>query len=80
MAVKKELVAKAGTYTNKEGQEKTRYIKTGVVMETAKGTMYKIEALPVPFDGWLFERDLPVKDGFAKPQANTELADDSVPF
>ncbi len=80
MAIKKELVAKAGTYTNKQGEEKTRYLKVGVVMETAKGTMYKLESMPVGFDGWMFERDLPVKDGIAKPQANTELVDDSVPF
>jgi hypothetical protein len=79
MAVKKELVAKAGTYTNKQGEEKTRYIKAGVVMETQKGVMYKLEALPVPFDGWLFERDLPVKDGAPKAQA-PELDNDSVPF
>lgn len=79
MAVKKELVAKAGTYTNKQGEEKTRYIKAGVVMETQKGVMYKLEALPVPFDGWLFERDLPVKDGVAKPQAVADISDD-VPF
>ena len=79
MAVIKSLVAKNGEYTNKQGETKTRYIKVGVVMETAKGTMYKIEALPVPFDGWLFERDLPEKEGFAKPQGNTEISDD-VPF
>ena len=78
MAIKKELVAKAGTYTNKEGQEKTRYIKTGVVMETAKGVMYKIEALPVPFDGWLFERDLPNKEGM--PRATKNEIDQDIPF
>lgn len=61
MAVTKELIAKNGTYTNKQGEEKTRYTKVGVKMETAKGVMYKVEALPVPFDGWIYERDLPEK-------------------
>jgi hypothetical protein len=80
MAVKKELVAKAGTYTNKQGEEKTRYIKVGVQMETAKGTMYKLEALPVPFDGWIFERDLQPKEvGQPALKGGADLSDD-VPF
>ena len=79
MAVKKELVAKAGTYTNKEGQEKTRYTKVGVQMETAKGIMYKIESLPVPFDGWIFERDLQPKEVGHNPIKNVNK-DEDVPF
>jgi hypothetical protein len=77
MAITKELVAKAGTYTNKQGEEKTRYLKVGVKMETEKGTMYKIEAMPVSFDGWVYERDLPEKTAVVKPVA--EINED-VPF
>ena len=77
MAVLKELIAKNGTYTNKQGEEKTRYTKVGVKMETAKGVMYKLEALPVQFDGWLYERDLPEKTGVVASKP-TEM--DDVPF
>ena len=76
MAVLKELIAKNGTYTNKQGEEKTRYTKVGVKMETAKGVMYKLEALPVQFDGWLYERDLQDKVATA-PKAEV---DSDVPF
>ena len=77
MAVTKELIAKNGTYKNKQGEEKTRYIKVGVKMETDKGTMMKIEALPVPFEGWIYERDLPEKTGVVATKP-TEM--DDVPF
>jgi hypothetical protein len=76
MAITKELVAKAGTYTNKQGEEKTRYLKIGVKMETDKGTMYKFESLPLNFDGWVYERDMQEK-AVAKPVA--EISED-VPF
>ena len=81
MAVIKEIVAKGGTYTNKEGQEKTRYVKAGVLMETAKGQMIKLEALPVGFDGWLYFNDLQKKEiGQTPLKGGADIADDSVPF
>ena len=81
MPVIKDIVAKAGTYTNKEGQEKTRYVKAGVLMETAKGQMVKLEALPVNFDGWLYFNDLQKKEAGQAPfKGGSDLADDSVPF
>ena len=75
MAVTRELVAKAGTYTNKQGEEKTRYVKVGAKMETQKGVMYKLEALPIGFDGWIYERDLQVKEA----KTEEKIADD-IPF
>ena len=81
MAVIKEMVAKGGTYTNKDGQEKTRYVKAGVLMETAKGQMIKLEALPVGFDGWLYFNDLQKKEIGQQPiKGGADIADDSVPF
>lgn len=80
MAVLKEVVAKAGTYTNKDGQEKTRYVKAGVLMETAKGQMVKLEALPVNFDGWLYFNDMQKKEpGQPAIKGGADMADD-VPF
>lgn len=81
MGVIKEVVAKAGQYTNKEGQEKTRYVKAGVLMETAKGQMVKLEALPVNFDGWLYFNDMQKKEiGQSPLKGGAELDSDTVPF
>ena len=82
MGVKKQLKAKAGTYTNKQGEEKTRYVNVGVLLETGKGEMLKIESLPVPFDGWIYFSDLEKKEVGQNPtaRASAELDDGSVPF
>jgi len=69
MAVKKQLKAKAGTYTNKQGEEKTRYVNVGVLLETQKGEMLKIESLPVPFDGWIYFADLEKREVGQNPSA-----------
>lgn len=80
MAVLKEIVARSGTYTNKEGQEKIRYVKAGVLLETAKGQMVKIEALPISFDGWLYFQDMQKKEpGQPALKGGAEI-DSDVPF
>jgi hypothetical protein len=81
MAVKKQLKAKAGTYTNKQGEEKTRYVNVGVLLETQKGEMLKIESLPVPFDGWIYFSDLEKKEVGQNPTTTPiqDIAED-VPF
>lgn len=54
MAVKYEVVASAGVYKDREGNEKRRWHKCGVVMETKNGGLaLKLESMPIPFDGWL---------------------------
>ena len=54
MAIVYELFAKAGEYTNKEGEQKVRWHKCGVVIESRNGGMAaNIESLPTNFDGWL---------------------------
>jgi hypothetical protein len=82
MAVKKQLKAKAGTYTNKQGEEKTRYVNVGVLLETSKGEMLKIESLPVFFDGWIYFADLEKRDiGDNPTKASVANLDNSdVPF
>lgn len=54
MAIKFELRAKSGTYKDQAtGEEKTRWMKCGVVMETRQnGLAAKVESLPVDWDGW----------------------------
>lgn len=41
MAVKYKVVAPAGKYTDAQGQEKTRYVDVGVIIETRNGLMLK---------------------------------------
>jgi hypothetical protein len=90
MAIKWELSAITGTYTNKAGEEKKSYVRCGVVMETKKGGLVaKLEALPVNFDGWLFmneprpkeQSEAPMKQVTQPPNGGKfdDMADD-VPF
>ena len=47
-----DAVATTGTYTDKQGNEKKRYLTVGTVFEDDKGRMsLKLESLPVG-DGW----------------------------
>ena len=53
MAIKRyDVVAVTGTYTDRNGQERRRFLNCGAVFETDKGLSLKLEALPVGFDGW----------------------------
>ena len=52
MGIKYEVIAAVETYTNKAGEEKKRWNKIGVVMETAKGLSLKMETVPVNWNGW----------------------------
>jgi hypothetical protein len=53
MAIKRyDVVAVTGSYTDRNGVEKRRYMNCGAIFETEKGLSLKIEALPVAFDGW----------------------------
>lgn len=47
-----EVVAITGKYTNREGVEKNRYVKCGVILQGDKGLSMKLESLPVVSDGW----------------------------
>jgi hypothetical protein len=49
-----DLMYPGGQYTDREGQEKTRWLKCGAVIETKDGKKkVKLESLPVEFNGWL---------------------------
>ena len=47
------LIANGGTYHTADGQEKVRWIRCGVALETDKGLRIKVESIPIGFDGWL---------------------------
>ena len=52
MPIAYEVIATTGTYTNNNGEEKKRWQKIGVVMQSPKGLTLKMEAVPVGWDGW----------------------------
>lgn len=54
MSKQYEVVAVTGKYTDKEGNEKSRYMNIGVVIQTKNGLMLKMEAAPVGWDGWAY--------------------------
>ena len=58
MSIQYEVMTSTGSYTDKNGQEKKRWVKCGVVMSTKSGGLaLKLEVMPVGGDGWfsLFE-------------------------
>lgn len=49
-----DAVVVTGKYTDKQGNEKNRYLTVGAVFEGDKGPSMKLEALPVAgFNGWI---------------------------
>ncbi len=85
-----DVVAVIGTYTNRNGEEKKRYLTVGAVFESDRGLSMKLEAIPVggEFNGWLSffepkERDEQPKGGqgrTTKPKQEVSFHDDDIPF
>lgn len=58
MAINYDLIARGETYKDKNGDDKTRWIKCGVVMDTKSGGQsIHLESLPINFDGWLMMKE-----------------------
>ena len=70
----------------KEGEEKTRWMKCGVLMETEKGMRIKLDCMPVgiePGAGWfsVFEkRDEPPKQQPLATEVKPDGDDQNLPF
>jgi hypothetical protein len=76
------LVAHGGSYHTQDGQEKVRWIRCGVCIETDNGLRIKIESIPVNWDGWLSvmpddKQDQGQQQGFKSPPSQ---ADDQPKF
>jgi hypothetical protein len=94
MAMKKiKDVVYAEKYTDRSGEEKTRYTNCGALLERDDGSLtIKLEAIPVGFTGWLNcydpkprEGEQPQRQGRERPQraaqpAADDFADDDIPF
>ena len=54
MKKKFDLVYSGEKYTDRDGNEKTRFVNVGAVFERDDGTLCaKLESIPVGFTGWL---------------------------
>jgi hypothetical protein len=55
MGIKYIVKGIAGTYKDKEGNEKTKYVDMGAIMEGRQGGyVLKLNAIPVNWDGWAY--------------------------
>ena len=86
----KKLVASVGTYTDNQGQEKTRYHTMGSLFKREDGSIcLKMDSMPLGegWNGWVNVYDLDPDQGQQKasppPQPASEAPnnlDDDVPF
>jgi hypothetical protein len=77
----KEITIISGKYTNKEGQEKSRYQRIGSMIETKNGPMLKLDAFPIVeggFSGWCYLSDPKPRDGAPQQSRGADFED--VPF
>jgi hypothetical protein len=78
-----EISVVVGKYTNKEGQEKSRYLKIGSVIDTKNGPMLKMDCTPNVeggWNGWAYMNPPREEDKSDKPRRNREQNDMDVPF
>lgn len=84
MAILKNITARSGTYKDKQGNEKSTYVRCGVILETKNGEAIKLEALPVNFDGWLYLHDPdpkePKPEGKPDPTRHFDDMKQDIPF
>lgn len=83
MSRKFEVTAITGKYQDRDGNEKSRYVTIGAVIETRNGLMLKLEAVPVGWDGWAYLNPPKAKDGEQAParqQRSTRDDFDAPPF
>lgn len=88
MAIKYDGIVKTGTYKDKNtGEERTNWLKVGVVVETRNGGLaLKVESLPPQWDGWIQLATPKKKDEQAPTQENTQapaqssMDDPDIPF
>ena len=93
MALKKthDAVYAGEKYTDRDGNEKTRYVNVGVLFARDDGSMtMKLESIPVGFNGWINFYEPKPRDGEQpqrqerqRPQRQSAQADDfddNIPF
>jgi hypothetical protein len=83
MAKKFDVVV--GQSYTRNGEEKTKWLNIGAVIETERGLSLKLETVPLGWDGWakLFEpkpREEQPKPANAVPQDTGAPFNDDIPF
>lgn len=74
-----DAVVIIGTYTDKQGKEKPRYMNVGAVLQGEKGMSLKLEAIPVGFTGWINFYEPRARE--EKPaKSDDEFGDSEIPF
>lgn len=79
MGVKYEVTA----VMREDGREKGRYVKLGVVLDTKRGPMIKIENIPVGWDGWAYLNEPRESRGDQQGKTSRKQLDDEgddIPF
>jgi hypothetical protein len=85
MGIKYDCIVKNGTYTDKSGNEKNRWSKIGVCVETKQGGLaIKLETVPVVWDGWIsLAEPKPKESGTGNPVlsgAGLSGIEEDIPF
>ena len=81
------LAVPAGEYTNAEGEEKTRWLRIGVLFQKDKRYVIKLDSIPIglsEWEGWVqvfAEREDEGGGGRKAPPKKThDFDDDEIPF
>lgn len=82
MAVEYEVTAVTGKYTDRDGNEKNRYAKLGVILQTKNGFALKLETVPIGWDGWAYLNEPRTDEKPASQKPAPRMADlqDDPPF
>lgn len=75
MALKKthDAVYAGEKYTDREGNEKTRYVNVGALFSRDDGSLtMKLESLPIGFNGWINFYEPKPRDGEQRPQRQAQ--------
>lgn len=86
MSRKYEVTAIIGKYTDKNGDEKNRYLTIGAIINTRAGLLLKLDAIPTNWEGFAYLNEPKARDEqptrAARPAAKGEFADvvDDSPF
>lgn len=75
--VKYEAAVVVGTYTDKNGNEKARWMTVGAVIEKNGKLKMRLDATPVNFNGWIEFFEPKQKDGAPK---GVKDIDSDLPF
>ena len=79
MSKKYDVISAAGEYTDREGNQKTKWIKCGAVLQINGKNKLKLDCVPIGGEGW-FELVEP-REQEQRPQRRSQVPfDDDIPF